>query len=73
MCGTTARVQTKTPLRLTLMTASNVASSIIRQRAVLPLHELRVAHDAGVVDQDVDAAVLRDDVIDGALRPARGS
>ena len=29
MCGTTARVQRKTPFRLTSMTASNVASSIM--------------------------------------------
>ena len=30
--------------------------------AVFPLDELRVADDAGVVDQHVDAAVLRDDL-----------
>src|ERR1043165_2013473 len=33
MCGTTARVQTKTPLRLTLTTAANAASSIVETTA----------------------------------------
>ena len=64
MCGTTARVQLKTPLRLTPITASHwLVAHGGDHLAVLELHQLGVAHDAGVVHQHVDAAPVR--------RPAR--
>jgi len=62
-----ARVQRKTPLRLTL--DDGVEGSVVHHagHAVFPFDELGVAHDSGVIDQNVDPSVPGHDVVDGGL------
>ena len=68
MIGLTAWVQLNTPLRFTEITRSKSAfGHLAGQLALFHLYQLVVPQDAGVVDQDVDPAILLGDFVHPGL------